>query len=367
MFEIAPIVDQVLENCDISDAAHAGLYTVCGLALRLRDLYKWQKGLAPWEERDSTEILDWIEQKENTWNDLGDREFMPLSILGNTYDPFDTIGINAVLEPRGLLYGAGYGRSLKPTFFLAYVEDKREINGHPVYFLGHELARDLFTMPALHQDNSVVLRKESARLFLWDQITYIRESGRFALKYGMELCGLQYDNLKALQQDLTKVFAVYEEIYIYHETGEMHDVVFDRQTWREVIGGYPHTPVELLARAVKDLLADTNEFGTLRHIIRERNTVSLAFYVAFFHGLPKELFPELIDAFRKFVSTSDWQIVEEAVSRGHGIAKAHAEKIMEIYQTGKRRGTKEWAKEQIEKRLLGRIPGQESRSVQAGT
>ena len=355
MFELAPIIDQVSENCDISDATHAGLYTVCGLALRLRDLYKWQKGLAPWEERESGEILDWIERKENIWNDLDDREFVPLSILSNTYDPFDTVGINAALEPQGLFYGAGYGRSLKPTFFLAHIEEKKEINGHPVYCLGHELARDLFTMPALHQDNSVILRKESARLILWDQITYIRESGRFALHYGLERCGLQHDDPKALRKGLTKVIAVYEDAYIYHETGEIHDAVFDRQTWREVIGDYPHTPVELLARAVKDLLADTNEYGTLRHIIKERNAASLAFYVAFFHGLPKELFPELVNAFRKFVPTSDWQIIEEAVSKGYRTAKVYAETIVKIYQEGKKRSAKAWAKEQIEKQLLGSI------------
>ena len=221
--------------------------------------------------------------------------------------------------------------------------------------MGHELARDLFTMPALHQDNSVILRKESARLILWDQITYIRESGRFALHYGLERCGLQHDDPKALRKGLTKVIAVYEDAYIYHETGEIHDAVFDRQTWREVIGDYPHTPVELLARAVKDLLADTNEYGTLRHIIKERNAASLAFYVAFFHGLPKELFPELVNAFRKFVPTSDWQIIEEAVSKGYRTAKVYAETIVKIYQEGKKRSAKAWAKEQIEKQLLGRI------------
>ena len=59
------LIASVQRNCDISDAAHAGLYTVCGLALRLRDLYKWQKGMLPWEEKESGEILDWIEQKEN--------------------------------------------------------------------------------------------------------------------------------------------------------------------------------------------------------------------------------------------------------------------------------------------------------------
>ena len=61
------LIRQVLQNCDISDAYHSGLYSICGLALRLRDLYKWEQGLDPWDERDSSEILDWIESKENKW------------------------------------------------------------------------------------------------------------------------------------------------------------------------------------------------------------------------------------------------------------------------------------------------------------
>ncbi|MBW2107619.1 MAG: hypothetical protein JRI36_02980, partial [Deltaproteobacteria bacterium] len=68
MDDMRRLVDQVLKNCDISDSIHAGLYTVCGLALRLRDLYKWEKQLAPWEDGASSEILGWNEQKEHTWN-----------------------------------------------------------------------------------------------------------------------------------------------------------------------------------------------------------------------------------------------------------------------------------------------------------
>ena len=40
------MTEQVLRNCHISYARHAGLYSICGLALRLRDLYKWEMGLA---------------------------------------------------------------------------------------------------------------------------------------------------------------------------------------------------------------------------------------------------------------------------------------------------------------------------------
>ena len=90
MLNTDDIARQVLHNCDISDANNAGMYSICGLALRLRDLYKWEQGLPPWEERDSSEVLEWIEAKENQWDQCIDNEFADISINGKTFDPFDT-------------------------------------------------------------------------------------------------------------------------------------------------------------------------------------------------------------------------------------------------------------------------------------
>ena len=148
MLELNTITSQVLQNCDISDSRHAGVYSVCGLALRLRDMYKWENGLDPWVEKDSSEILDWIGDREEKWDSLADEDFEEITVLGTPYDPFDTRAINAVIEPQGLLYGAGYAHSLKPTFFLAALEEKKKVDGHTIYVLGRELARDLFTTPA---------------------------------------------------------------------------------------------------------------------------------------------------------------------------------------------------------------------------
>ncbi len=117
MLKIEAIIDQVLTNCDIADSQHAGLFSICGLALRLSDLYKWEKELDPWIEKDSSEILEWIEEKEIKWDRLAEKQFDGITILGDQYDPFDTVGINSVLESYGFFYGGGYARSLKPTFF----------------------------------------------------------------------------------------------------------------------------------------------------------------------------------------------------------------------------------------------------------
>ena len=352
VLELDDIIRQVLQNCCISDSRYAGFYSVCGLALRLRNLYKWEKGLAPWIEKDSSEILEWIGDREEKWEDLEEKEFDEITILGRTYDPLDARGINGVLEPHGLFYGAGYVHSLKPTFFLAILEDKREINGYPVYILGPELARDLLTVPALSQGNCIILRKESAKASFWDQIFYINKSGRYALSVALETHGLKEQHPKAIRGRLENIFSAEMETYIYHELGEIQDTIFDREIWREVIAAFPHTPIELLARTVKDLLADTNEYGTLRYITRERKTSSLAFYVAFRDGLIKELFPELKEAFQEFIQQGEWPIIEQAISAGYHTAKHFAEKICQLYRTGKQKNDMEWAENEIEKRLL---------------
>jgi hypothetical protein len=98
--ELKSFTRQVLQNCDISDAKNAGFYSICGLALRLRDLYKWEKQLPPWEERDSSEILDWIDAKETRWEAFAEKDFKELSLFGQSFDPFDFDGVNAVLEPH---------------------------------------------------------------------------------------------------------------------------------------------------------------------------------------------------------------------------------------------------------------------------
>ena len=277
MIEIDSLRQQVLKNCEISDAKHAGLFSICGLALRLRDLYKWENDLNPWEEKDSSEILDWIAAKEQLWEKLTEKKFTDLSIAGKHYDPFDTAKINAVLEPHRILYGAGYAYSLKPTFFLAAIKNKSQTDGYTVYMLERELARDLLTLPALSQDNLILLRNDSARLFLWDQISFIKKSGRPALQFALEHCGLKEQDAATLQHQLPTILAAQKDNFIYHEIGEMKDSTFDPDIWRELIAAFPHSPVELLTRAIKDLLADTSPHGTLGYLVQNRKSAALGF------------------------------------------------------------------------------------------
>jgi hypothetical protein len=218
-----------------------------------------------------------------------------------------------------------------------------------------ELARDLLTLPALSQDNCILLRRESGRLFLWDQIFYIKQSGRPALNFALAACGIKDRDVKALQRSLSTIYQIQRETYIYHEIGEIRDTVFDTDIWRQVIAAFPQTPVELLTRTVKDLLADTNEYGPLQHIIKERHTALLALYVAFLDGLTKELFPEMGTAFLEFANTRNWHVIEQAVTIGYNTAKGYAQEIICIFLKGKQKKDMIWAQNKIEKHLMNRV------------
>jgi len=352
MFNQDALIQQVLYNCDVADAQHAGLHSVCGLALRLRELYKWEKGLDPWVEKESSAVLDWIGQKEERWEDLSEKQLRNIDISGVPYDPFDSRRINAVLEPYGLFYGSGYAWSLRPTFFLALLERKKKINGHTVFIQGRELARDLFTTPALSQDDCVLIRQQTANFHMWDQIFYIRKSARPALQFALQSYGMDLEDRMALRKKLARIVADEIESYIYHELSEIEDQVFDRTLWREMIAAFPHSPIELLARTVKDLLADTNPNGRLTFIVCERKAASLGFYVAFRENLPKTLFPEIDEAFHDFSQSGNWHIIEHAAASGYNTAKRCANEMMRIFREGKEKNDLPWAKEEIIRSLL---------------
>jgi hypothetical protein len=351
----AGLAEQIRNNCNISDAQHAGIYSICGLALRLRDLFKWEKRLPPWIEKEPAEVLEWIGEKEAGWERLDGVDYKMLSIGNDVYDPFATQPINDLLIPQGMVYGAGYAYSLKPTFFLGQIESQGRIGGHPVFILGREWARDLLTIPAFAQDNCVILRRESGMLYLYDKISYIKKSGRPALVFALSQCGIEAPSPRAIQRKLGDIYAAVKDTYIHHEIGEMREAVFDRSLWREMIAAFPHTPIELLVRAVKDLLADTHPLGTLPHIIKERQAAALGFYVAFIDGLAKVIFADLRDDFMKFAATQDWAVMEASIAKGHQQAKQYAERLMELHLTGRRDHDDRWTAEQIKTHILDKF------------
>ena len=346
--DVARLSREVLFNCDVSDARHAGIYSVCGLAMRLRDLYKWSRRLEPWQEHEAARVLEWIGDKEDLWETLTQMPYQDLRICGRDFDPFDTRGINTSLEPVDLFYGAGYAHSLKPTFFLAHLDRCETVAGHPVRYLGQEYARDLLTLPAFSQDGEVVLRSEAARMFLWDQIAYISNSGRRALDIALSACGLPDSRTETIREHFGSILKVQEQIYLQHEIGELEETVFDRDTWQHMLADFPHTAVELLIRTLKDLLADTGPQGALTWLLKDRDTATLGMYMAFGNGMIRLLTHELVCAFDAFEQPHGWERLAAAAQTVREKAAACAARVIEFYQEGRERKDLAWAQKAIE-------------------
>ena len=99
---------------------------LCGFLLRLRELYKSKKCIRPWDNIQQEEIGEWISDRENLWKELEDKDFGDITVNGNVYGPFEVEKINAELEKKGLVYGAGFGVHMKPSFFLADLISKEQ-------------------------------------------------------------------------------------------------------------------------------------------------------------------------------------------------------------------------------------------------
>jgi hypothetical protein len=312
----ASFLRTVKHNCDISDARDNGIYSICTLVLKLRNLYKWENGLEPWQEPDSPVLLDWIAAKEDYWETIQSEPFSHIPINGEGVDPFQLPVINGHLSSGNHLYGAGYGRSLKAVFFIAEVLEDRLVEGCQAMILGKEKARELSSPFAMLQDGVIYIRKEPMRFFFWDQIQEVNASSRIAMQQALSCYGLIEDTCFFDREKLIDIFDTIidqeVEIFIYHEVGESQKNSLNSKVLKKIIAAFPGSALELVARAVKDILADTHPKGLLGHILAREKKSSLGFYVSFLDGMRKHLFPEISEASQQFWKSGDWSLIEKA-------------------------------------------------------
>lgn len=309
------LIEDIQHNCNISDAKDHGIYSMCTMVLKLRNLYKWEHGMEPWEEPESADLLDWIEEKENSWENLAHLEYKDLKYNGSSYSPSSVNRINALFETENLQYGAGHGRSWKAVFFLAETIKEYSVDGISVHLLGAEKAKEMASPFAMAQDGRIIIRRDSLRFFLWDQVQELRSSCRTSFQHALNEYGVLTDG----KLDQTKFKERFDAIvdgelnlFVYHEIGELQQQVLDSATLEKVITRFPASVIELVCRTIKDVLADTHDNGLLAYCIREKKETSLSFYIGFLDGLRKMMFPEIFTAWDEFLNSKDWSLIEDA-------------------------------------------------------
>ena len=308
-------IRQVRWNCRLASAGGAGYYSLCGLLLRLRQLYKWEHGLSPWQEPDADAVLAWVAEQERIWDSLEDAPWQPLYWGAGSFEPQEVDGVNRLLLPLGLAYGAGLSRGLRPTFFLGELAEVRKEGDLTILILGRELARDLDGTPALCQGSLIYARKEALGYYVWDRLADPVQQNNEFLKIALAGHRLALQDLlkdpEAHQEQFQALLAAELETAIHHEIGEAREPSL-RQALPAILASYPQTRVEHWARGLKDALAEVNEWGRLAFLIETRNLSSLALMLAWRPGLYPLLLPELEPAFCRVSTQGDWQALEEA-------------------------------------------------------
>jgi len=321
------LVQSVQRNCDIADARHARETTLCNYLLEMREFYRWEHEVPLSRSLPRSEVGSWISAREALWDGVQDEDLERLRVGERSYDAFDVAAINAALAPQGLVYGGGYGRFGKPNFFLAQLERHEQREGLTLFVSGCEYARDLSAPPAALLDGTVFLRRDALRRWLWDKIEIwgVRKA-EGALKSALDCYGFDDDVERALD-----IMSEQEaETLILHELGEAMAEPLLGPAWRELIASFTGRRAEMLARAVRDNLADC--LSTLPRLTERDAAGSIHFYFANFEGVRSRLFPQLAHAYQGWRESGDLALLRLVADAGRAHWRETALALLRLRQ-----------------------------------
>jgi len=289
---MAALVSAVQTNCDIADARHARDVSLCTYLLGMREFYRWEHELPYGVTPPREDVGRWIAEREARWELIAEDDFVALPVAGREFDPFAAPEVNAALAGSGLVYGAGLGRFRKPHFFLGRLARDERRGEARLLVCGCEYARDVSAIPAASQGSTLIVRREALRQWLWEKAegwNVKQQDG--ALKSALLAYGFDADPQAAIERMTEGEI----ETLVLHEEGELAAGHMLGGAWPRMLDGFAGKRAELLARAVRDNLADC--LVTLPGLLQRNQADSLHFWFSTFDGVRRELFPCLVAAY----------------------------------------------------------------------
>lgn len=323
---LLPVLEAVRTNCLISDARHAGDYTLCIYLLKMREYFRWEQNIPYSTALLQNELTSWLTQRESRWDELETKAFNNIPVNGKSLDPFDTSAINTGLNPAGYVYSSGYGRNMKPVFFLGELERREVQDGYTLLISGRELARDLAAPPAMSRDRTIYIRRESLRRMLWERVEEWRwNKPDNAMKHALEF--FDFDSNTECALDAMTDMAL--EGVILHEIGEVRAGDLLGPAWQTMLVAIGNCKAEIMARAVRDHLADA--LSTLPGLLADPAPVALHFYMGAMTNMRKDLFPELVSAYEIWSVTGDCKELHQLLARATAHWQALATDLLELF------------------------------------
>lgn len=325
MRNLPQLASVVQHNCDISDAGYAGDYGLCTFLLKMREYYRWENELSFSRALPRDELGDWLHAREQLWDRIETDAFAPLPLARGALDPFDADAANRELLPQGCVYSAGYGRYHKPVFFLGKLLRVEQRAGFTILVSSCEYARELAAPPAMLQGQTIFVRLESVRRYLWEKIEewQLRKLDN-AMARALAGYGFGADTDAALQRMAGNEM----ETMILHELGEAMAGELLGPAWGEMALSVARSRAEPVARAVRDLLADC--LSTLPVLLERADLPALHFYFATFDALRRQLFPQALAAYEQFARDGDLGPLHQVVQEGKSRWLATAQRLLAL-------------------------------------
>ncbi len=324
--QVQQLVDTVQHNCHISDALHARNFSLCIYLLKMREFYRWEQGYAFGESLAKGPLGEWLNAREHLWGELEEKEYSPLELATDHYQPFDSQAINDRLVPMGLVYSGGYCGA-KPHFFLAELERSFEHEGTRIYIAGREYAREITAPPALSLANTIYLRRESLRRMIWEKL---EEWGWQDMDRAIARASLYYPFDEDLDIALDAMTSNEIDTLLEHELGEVMLGSELGPEWEMMLSTLPRSRAEYQLRAIRDHLVDCQR--TLPRLLEQERDAALHFYMANFSTLRKAIFPSLSAAYDLWLQGDHGRALHETIKRGAEHWWSQAEKALKIYR-----------------------------------
>lgn len=342
------VVNAVQKNCHISDAQFAGDLTMCTFLLRMRELYRWENNIPLTQDMPRAEVGEWMNARNRLWDEIEAAPYEPLPLPGGGVDAFEVRAINRALTPRGLVYSGGYGRQCKPHFFLGRLERHEQRQGIDVYVSSCEYARDIDAPPGMMLDETIFVRAEALKRWLWERYEEWRWNQRNeAMGRAVQCYAFERDAEAALHaMTETEVESV-----ILHELGEARADADLGADWPLLLAAVMRGRAEIVTRAVRDLYADC--LSTLPGLIERGEPAAIHLYMANLVGMRRKLFPELAAAYRAWLADGDLAALRAVAASGLQRWGDTAQQLVQLYRE---RG--EDAGPEIEARLAPKEPQQ---------
>jgi hypothetical protein len=322
------LASTVQHNCHISDARHGGDYSLCIYLMKMREYYRWEQRLPYGAALEKDAVGDWLQAREQLWEELEQADLRPLTIAGREFDPFDAEAINASLEPHGLVYSGGLGNHAKPHFFLGELEQHARNGGYSVYVAASEYARDLTAPPAMTRGNTIFLRRESLRRMLWEKLESWRWN-RPDNALGRAFACYDFDG--DLERSLDAMTDREIDNALLHEQGEYQaGRRLGDDEWNAMLLDVAQTPAELMARAVRDHLADC--LVTLPRIAEADDAPALHFYLGNLTNMRKSLFPSLASAYDSWRASGDTLELRDIADTGRRHWQQLGEQMLTLHR-----------------------------------